>query len=315
MSDNAQKSWMGDMLNEHTTQKALSIIHNVGKSLPVSIKKVGPNGTILTLKFETGASFTLPDVTVPITGTRYIRIPWKIGDKGYVEPGSVGIGNVSGLGPSTPPSFTNPANLSALVFHPTGNTSFAPPDNPNAVQHNAPEGVISRDDDSKSTMIVHPDNGATTTAESGKQASTWKPGTGITHSADGGNHVMAALAGVGVNIISTIKHAITAPAMTASGSLSVAGALSAASGAFGSMSSSGTISGSSASISGPITGETIATDGYTVALLNSTYPPAANEGMRAYVTDASGPTFLTLLSGGGSIVCPAFCNGAIWVAG
>ena len=38
------------------------------------------------------------------------------------------------------------------------------------------------------------------------------------------------------------------------------------------------------------------------------------QGARAFVTDAQAPSFLAPLVGGGSTVCPAFCNGAAWVA-
>lgn len=55
---------------------------------------------------------------------------------------------------------------------------------------------------------------------------------------------------------------------------------------------------------------TARTAGYTVATL-----PAGTEGMRAYVTDASAPTFLGALTGGGAVRCPVFFNGAAWVAG
>lgn len=49
---------------------------------------------------------------------------------------------------------------------------------------------------------------------------------------------------------------------------------------------------------------------YTVSTL-----PAGVEGMRAYVTDATAPTFLGTLTGGGSVVSPVFYNGTAWVAG
>jgi hypothetical protein len=42
---------------------------------------------------------------------------------------------------------------------------------------------------------------------------------------------------------------------------------------------------------------------------------AALKGARSFVTDATSPTFLGALTGGGSVVCPVFCNGAAWVAG
>jgi hypothetical protein len=53
---------------------------------------------------------------------------------------------------------------------------------------------------------------------------------------------------------------------------------------------------------------TIRPGGYTVATL-----PAGTIGMKAYVTDASAPTFLTLLVGGGAAYSGAQFNGTIWV--
>jgi hypothetical protein len=55
---------------------------------------------------------------------------------------------------------------------------------------------------------------------------------------------------------------------------------------------------------------TVRTGGYTVATL-----PTGAIGMRAYVTDATAPTFLGTLTGGGSVVTPVFYNGTAWVSG
>jgi len=49
--------------------------------------------------------------------------------------------------------------------------------------------------------------------------------------------------------------------------------------------------------------------GYTVATL-----PTGVVGMRAYVTDATAPTYLGTLTGGGAITCPVFYNGTAWVS-
>jgi hypothetical protein len=54
---------------------------------------------------------------------------------------------------------------------------------------------------------------------------------------------------------------------------------------------------------------TVKTSGYTVAGL-----PAGTAGMRAYVTDATAPTYLGALTGGGAVVCPVFYNGSAWVS-
>ena len=56
---------------------------------------------------------------------------------------------------------------------------------------------------------------------------------------------------------------------------------------------------------------TIQTQGYTVATL----PTAGVVGRRAHVTDATLPTFLGTLTGGGTVKCPVFDNGTAWVAG
>lgn len=49
---------------------------------------------------------------------------------------------------------------------------------------------------------------------------------------------------------------------------------------------------------------------YTVGAL----PAAGTQGRRAWVTDATAPTFLGALTGGGAVVCPVFDNGTAWVA-
>ena len=48
---------------------------------------------------------------------------------------------------------------------------------------------------------------------------------------------------------------------------------------------------------------------YTVVTL-----PTGVEGDTAYVTDATAPTYLGTLTGGGSVKCPVFFNGTAWVS-
>ena len=68
---------------------------------------------------------------------------------------------------------------------------------------------------------------------------------------------------------------------------------------------SGTVTATSITV-----GTTFQTGGYTVATL-----PAGVLGARTYVTDATSPTFLGTLTGGGAVRCPVFYNGTAWVAG
>ena len=56
-------------------------------------------------------------------------------------------------------------------------------------------------------------------------------------------------------------------------------------------------------------GGTLRKMGYTVATL-----PSGVVGDTAYVTDATAPTYLGALTGGGAVTCPVFYNGAAWVS-
>ena len=58
-----------------------------------------------------------------------------------------------------------------------------------------------------------------------------------------------------------------------------------------------------------ITSTTVRLKSYTVATL-----PAGTQGDTAFVTDAVSPTYLGTLTGGGSVVCPVFFNGTVWVS-
>lgn len=64
------------------------------------------------------------------------------------------------------------------------------------------------------------------------------------------------------------------------------------------------------SVAGAFTASTIRLKNYTVATL----PSSPSQGDTAFVTDANSPTYLSVVTGGGSVVCPVFYNGANWVS-
>jgi hypothetical protein len=72
-----------------------------------------------------------------------------------------------------------------------------------------------------------------------------------------------------------------------------------------SVSSTGTLTAAENIISSGI----VRTRSYTVATL-----PAGTQGDMAWVTDATAPTYLGALTGGGAVVCPVFFNGSAWVS-
>ena len=76
------------------------------------------------------------------------------------------------------------------------------------------------------------------------------------------------------------------------------------------------ITATTGTFTAPLTGTTGAfsgtvklSNGYTVATL-----PAGTVGMRAYVTDATLPTYLGALTGGGTVTCAVLFNGTAWVS-
>jgi len=70
------------------------------------------------------------------------------------------------------------------------------------------------------------------------------------------------------------------------------------------------ISSTGLAVTGALSATTTSkTGGYTVATL-----PAGVVGMHAYVTDATAPTYLGALTGGGAVTAPVFYNGAAWVS-
>jgi len=122
MGDTNQKIPLAKSLQEIMRQKALDHLHLTGHGLPCSI--VAIKGAIATVKFEVGGGYALPNVIMPIAEALYNYGAHQVGDKGHALPNAANHGNMSGLGPSGAPGLAQPANLSALSFHPLGNTSW-----------------------------------------------------------------------------------------------------------------------------------------------------------------------------------------------
>lgn len=140
-----QKLPLGKALNEIAIKKALNHIHMTGQALPCSIAKVV--GSIITLKFEVGGGYNLPNVMVPIIESLYNRGGHQVGDKGFAAPGAVTHGHMSGLGPAGAPGLAMPGNLAALAFHPIGNVNW--PDTGGIRLNQGPNGGISQTTDGK----------------------------------------------------------------------------------------------------------------------------------------------------------------------
>ena len=152
MADNSQKTPLGRSLNVFAAKRAQDAIQLAGKALPCSVVSV--DGAIVTVNFEVNSPFTLPDVTIPLFGPEYIRYPIQPGDNGVVLPADAYLGGVSGLGGGVA-DLTLPANLSALVFLPIGNTEWSAVD-PQSVTLYGPNGVVLKDTSGATTFVLTP---------------------------------------------------------------------------------------------------------------------------------------------------------------
>ncbi len=142
MSGNAQRTPLARALERFADRKVRGWLDMEGQALPASV--VSRKGAIVTVKFEVSAApYTLPNVTVPMIGSEYVRLPIGPGTLGWVMTADAYLGGVSGLGGGTA-DLTHRGNLSMLVWSPIGNKGWSDSENENAVVIYGPDGVIIR---------------------------------------------------------------------------------------------------------------------------------------------------------------------------
>lgn len=156
MSDFAKKP-LGKSLNTLAIKRAADAIQKTGQSLPCVVTEVVSSG-IVTVTFDVQTTrFTLPNVTIPVQGSEYIRYPIQVGDRGLAQPASVRLGYASGRGGGVP-TLVQPANLAALTFAWLGSASWSETDDPQAVVIIGPNGAVLRDTASTHVLKVNADN-------------------------------------------------------------------------------------------------------------------------------------------------------------
>lgn len=130
MSD-GQRTWLGRNLNASASQRAQDALVGAGLGLPCQVTAISTAGPqIVTVAFQVKTALTLPPVTLPTIGSRYVRLPIQVGDLGMCMRADARLGGVSGLG--QPADMSTPSNLGALVFVPVGNVGWSSV-NPNAI--------------------------------------------------------------------------------------------------------------------------------------------------------------------------------------
>jgi hypothetical protein len=126
ISTSAQKNPAGLSLNKFARGKALDQIQQTGRRLPCTVVKV--MGSIVQVAFQVTAApgqtaVTIPNVTIPIIGAEYVRLPVQIGCKGFATAADAYLGGMTGQGGGVA-TLSPIGNLTALAFVPLGNVSF-----------------------------------------------------------------------------------------------------------------------------------------------------------------------------------------------
>jgi len=200
----AQKTPFAVSLSNYLETKLEQNNEGFGWQLPCIVRAV--NGSMVTVAFEvdTGGELTFPEVTCPIAQSKYVRLPVQVNDFGMCISANARLGGVTGLGKGLAP-LGLPFNLGALVYVPIGNTNWESVD-PNAVNINAPNGVVIRDTENNCTITLLP-TGVTVAIGS---TSLIVDGTGVIvngkFTVNGNVETTGTLKNNGVSVGSTHKH-------------------------------------------------------------------------------------------------------------
>jgi hypothetical protein len=157
MATNAQVTPFGQSLNRYSRAKAADQIAQTGRSLPCQVVSV--RGAVVQVAFQITSiagqpPLTIPNVTIPIVGSEYIRIPIQVGMKGMTVAADAYLGGMSGQGGGVATT-ARPANLTALAFVPLGNVSFFSVDG-NVLVLYGPNGVTIQDQSGASKIMLTP---------------------------------------------------------------------------------------------------------------------------------------------------------------
>ena len=140
MAGNEYKTPLSGSLNDVAQRRVQDAVQIAGKALPCKV--VSKHNSIVTVQFLVNADgATLPQVTVPIFGAEYVRLPVQAGCLGVVFPADVRLGGVTGLGLGQP-TFDDVPNLTALVFFPVGNKNFSSVDPNTLVLYGEPDTLM-----------------------------------------------------------------------------------------------------------------------------------------------------------------------------
>jgi hypothetical protein len=151
VADNAQKTPFGQSLNRWGTAVAQSAIEVLGKSLPAIVSKVA--GAIVTVNYQVTGKQVLSQVSMPVLGSRYLRLPFRAGAKGMTISADAYLGGMSGQGGGTA-DLTQQGNLATSAWSPVGSTDWPSVDPNTTVIVGESGGVLIKDSEIGSSTLA-----------------------------------------------------------------------------------------------------------------------------------------------------------------
>jgi len=137
-------------MNQFVSGKSADALQGQGQIYPCTVTKV--TGAIVTVNFEVQTVQTIPQATMPVAESIYLRLPIQVGDKGVAMTADTYLGGISGLGGGTADT-TQLANLSTLIFVPIGNSGWPSVDaNAVVITGVGTDGVLLRSGDATVTF-------------------------------------------------------------------------------------------------------------------------------------------------------------------
>ena len=153
MADNARVTPLVKSLVGFTGRQIDTAAQILGKSLPCVVEEVLQNGKFVTVSFQVVTDGqSIPNATMPIATSRYIRFPVAVGDIGVAIAADARLSGITGLGAGVA-DLSVPANLAALLFIPLSTRSF-PAQPPNRVLLVSPDGALIQNDAGTAIMSL-----------------------------------------------------------------------------------------------------------------------------------------------------------------
>jgi hypothetical protein len=155
MPNNAQKTPLARTLEAFGNRKVRGALAQLGQEIPANVVSIASPGTVIVAFQVTNTIYTLPNVEVPIVGYQWARMPIQPGTPGVVMSADYYLGGQSGIGGGSA-DLSPRGNLAMLVWMPLGSRNWPASADPNAVDLNGPNGVILRDTNSLSRLVITP---------------------------------------------------------------------------------------------------------------------------------------------------------------